>query len=119
MLSSSGVTESPEEQISWLETPAHAPVIANDEAEVGRVVEVAALRDEDIFHGVVFRHASTRKEVLAPAADVVRITRSAVHLCVDASATAAYEPFHQMHISRIGLRGLFGWKHFGWKDAGE
>ena len=108
-----------DQQISWLDTPAHAPVIASDGQEVGEVLEVAALRDEDIFHGIVFQHHSRGMAYLAPAADVARITNHAVHLSVDSAAAGAYEEFHQLHVSRLGLRGVLHWKHLGWKDSPE
>ena|SRR5437016_4250481 len=119
VLSWTMMAEESEEQISWLETPAHAPVIASDGKEVGRVVDVAALQDEDIFHGIVFRHHALETPLLAPAADVGRITTKAVYLSVDSVAAESYEPFHQLHISRLGLRGILGWKHFSWKEARE
>ena len=113
------VADTSEERIAWTDTPAHAPVIAGDGVEVGHVVEVAALREEDIFHGIVFSHGTLKKHLLAPAADVAFITQKAVHLSVDSAATQNYEEFHQMHIEHLGLSGLFRWKHFSWKDADE
>ena len=105
------------EQVSWREVAAHAPVLTRDGAEAGKVVEVAALDQEDIFHGVVLSHG--RRHVLAPAADIARITRAAVHLSVDGAAVDAYEPFQELHVKRLGLRGVFNWKHLGWKDSSE
>ena len=111
--------DSLEPQVSWLDVPLHAPVVASDGQEVGRVVEVAALAEEDIFHGIVFQHRAGGEHRLAPAADISRITTQAVHLSVDSAAAAAFEPFQPMHVSRLGLRGVFRWKHLGWKDAPE
>ena len=99
--------------------PAHAPVIASDGHEVGHVLEVAALPAEDIFHGIVFRHASIGRTYMAPAADIARITNRAVYLSIDAQAAGTYEEFHELHVSRLGLRGIFGWKHLGWKRSAE
>ena len=98
---------------------AHAPVIASDGQEVGHVLEVAALPEEDIFHGVVFRHTAHGRACLAPATDVARITTRAVYLTVNAAIANAYEEFHQLHVSRLGLRGIFRWKHLGWTDSSE
>jgi len=108
-----------EPQVSWLDVRAHAPVIAGDGKQVGTVVEVAALAEEDIFHGIVFEHHVRGEHVLAPAADVKKITERAVYLSVDEAAVAAYEPFHPMHVKSLGLRGVFRWKHLGWKDSPE
>lgn len=108
-----------EQQVSWLEVPANALVISSDGAEVGHVVEVAALPEEDIFHGIVFKHGRRGHAVLAPAADIARITERAVYLSVDANAAGNYEEFQQLHVSRLGLRGIFRWKHLGWTDSQE
>ena len=111
------MADAAEPEVSWLDIAAHAPVIANDGVEVGHVVEVAALPAEDIFHGVVF--AQHRHHRLAPAADIARITASSVHLSVDSETAGRYDDFHELHISRLGLRGIFNWKHVTWKDASE
>jgi len=105
--------------VSWRAIVAHSPVFANDGSEVGKVVDVAALPEEDIFHGVVFRHHLTGKTHLAPRDDVDRITTDGVYLAVDGPSANAYEPFHEMHVERLGTKGLFFWKHTGWKDSKE
>ncbi|MBV9101523.1 MAG: DUF2171 domain-containing protein [Candidatus Dormibacteraeota bacterium] len=113
------MAEEAEEQVSWRDVGAQAPVIASDGQEVGKVQEVAALDQEDIFHGIVFRHARLGHSQLAPAADVERITTRAVYLSKDSAAAEQYEEFHQLHVSRLGLRGTWLWKHMGWKDSSE
>jgi hypothetical protein len=113
------MADEPEEQVSWMAVGAHLPVVASDGKEVGHVLEVAALPEEDIFHGIVFDHRSRGRTFMAPATDVARITNRAVYLSVDSSAAEAYDEFHQLHISRLGLRGILNWKHMGWKDSSE
>jgi len=108
-----------EQQVSWLDVSAHAPVIASDGTEVGRVLDVAALASEDIFHGIVFAHHAHGHPCLAPASDVARITDRAVYLSVDTAAAGAYGEFQQLHVSRLGLRGISRWKHLGWKESSE
>jgi hypothetical protein len=108
-----------EEQVSWLDVKAHLPVVASDGHEVGHVLEVAALPQEDIFHGIVFQHKSRGRTYLAPASDVARITDRAAYLSVDSAGADAYEEFHQLHVSQLGLRGIFRWKHLGWTDSSE
>ena len=108
-----------EQQVSWLDVPAHAPVIASDGAEVGHVLEVAALVNEDIFHGIVFAHSAHGHPCLAPASDIARITDRAVYLSVATAAAGAYGEFQQLHVSRLGLRGISRWKHLDWKDSSE
>jgi hypothetical protein len=112
------VTDSPDEQVSWREITLHSPVISSDGQQVGEVVEVAALEQEDIFHGVVFKSSRlSLQHHVAPAADIARITTAAVYLSVDASAAANYPEFQELHIERVGLKGLWRWKHYGWKDT--
>jgi hypothetical protein len=113
------MSDQSETVISWRAIGAHAPVVASDGVEVGHVAEVAALPEEDIFHGVVFTHHLLGHHYLAPASDIDRITERAVYLKSTSQEADAYERFGEMHIKRLGLGGLFGWKHLGWKDASE
>jgi hypothetical protein len=108
-----------ETQVSWLDVGERLPVVDRDGKEVGHVLEVAALPAEDIFHGIVFQHHLRGRTYLAPASDVARITDRAVYLAVDADAADAYEEFHQLHVLRLGLRGIFHWKHMGWTESPE
>ena len=108
-----------EEQIAWTAVKTVESVLTNDGTNIGKVVEVAALANEDIFHGIVFEHAHRRKHYIAPAADIERITTEAVHLSVGTEQADQYPEFEQLHISRLGLSGVFRWKHFGWKDSNE
>jgi hypothetical protein len=73
----------------------------------------------DIFHGIVFRHHLIGHAFLAPAEDVDRITERSVYLSVDAAATGKYERIQPMHVERLGLKGLFFWRHLGWTDSSE
>ena len=107
-----------EEQVAWTAVKTGEAVVTNDGTNIGKIVEVAALANEDIFHGIVFEHAHRRKHYLAPAADIERITTEAAHLTATAQPDQ-YEEFEQLHVSRLGLSGIFGWKHFGWKDSNE
>jgi hypothetical protein len=113
------MSDQPEQVVSWRATPAHAPVIASDGSQVGKVAEVAGLPNEDIFHGVVFTHHVLGHHLLAPAADIEKITDRAVYLKLSGEAVSAYERFNEMHVERLGTKGIFGWKHLGWKDSAE
>ena len=113
------MSDESETVISWRAIGAHSPVVASDGIEVGHVTEVAALPEEDIFHGVVFTHHTLGHNVLAPASDIDKITMRAVYLKSTSTVAAKYEPFHEMHVKHLGLTGLFRWKHLGWKDSSE
>ncbi len=113
------MSDKPETVISWRGIRAHSPVVASGGVEVGHVTEVAALPEEDIFHGVVFAHHVLGHNVLAPASDIDKITERAVYLKSTGLAAAEYERFQEIHVKRLGLTGLFRWKHLGWKDSSE
>lgn len=113
------MSDQSETVISWLAIVARSPVVASDGVQVGHVAEVAALPEEDIFHGVVFTHHLLGHQFLAPASDIDRITERAVYLKSTSQDAERYERFHEMHVKRLGLSGLFGWKHLGWKDSSE
>ena len=113
------VSDKPETVISWRGIRAHSRVVASDGVEVGHVTEVAALPQEDIFHGVVLTHHILGHHILVPAVDIDRITERAVYLKSTSQAAEKYERFHQMYVRRLGLTGLFRWKHLGWKDSSE
>jgi sporulation protein YlmC with PRC-barrel domain len=108
-----------EQVVSWRAITAHIPVIASDGKEVGKVLDVAALPEEDIFHGVVFKSQQNGGTLLAPRDDIDRITPDAIYLSCDSEQSKSFEPFHQLHVERLGLKGLFFWKHTGWKDSSE
>jgi len=78
-------------------------------------VDVAAMEDEDIFHGIVFTHSARGIHMLAPAKDIALITRTAVHLSVTLAETGSYQPFQELDIERLGIKGLFKWKHVAWR----
>ena len=71
------------------------------------------------FHGVVFRHRVLGHDVMAPADAVDKITERAVYLKSSSNDAEKFERFHEMHVQRLGLTGLFRWKHLGWKDSSE
>ena len=105
--------------VAWTAISANCPVIASDGQEVGKVTEVAALHKEDIFHGVVFRNGLLGKHVLAPAADIDRVTDRAVYLTTTSEAAGNYPEFRELEVDRLGVSGLFFWKHLGWKKSGD
>src|SRR5437899_3093909 len=108
-----------ETEVSWRYVTANCPVICSDGTEVGKLLEVAALPEEDIFHGIVFRHHGRGRTHLVPAADVSRITDRAVYLEVDPARDEQYSEFHEETVERLGVKGLFFWKHLGWKKTQE
>jgi len=111
--------DEPEQDIAWTAVLANTPVVASDGTEIGHVLDVAALPQEDIFHGIVFHHHVLGRTFLAPASDVARITTQRVYLSVDAATAGAYEEFHELSVKHLGVRGILNWKHLGWKKSSE
>jgi hypothetical protein len=108
-----------ETPLAWTAIIAGIPVVADGGDHLGHVTEVAGLPEDDIFHGVVFQHTLLGKHLLAPAAAVSRITDKAVYLSVTRADADAFEEFKEMEVERLGVKGLFFWKHLGWKKSGE
>jgi hypothetical protein len=104
-----------EQVVSWRAVTAHCPVIDVEGKTIGTVLDVAALPEKDIFHGIIFRRAGG-EAIVAPAAVVDRITDRAVYLTVGGDDTGQFETFHQPMAERLGLVGHFFWKHLGWTD---
>ena len=108
-----------ETPLAWTAVIAGVPVLADNGDHLGHVTEVAGLPEEDIFHGIVFQNTLLGKHLLAPAADVARMTDRAVYLAVTKADAEGYEEFKEMEVDRLGVKGLFFWKHLGWKRSSE
>ena len=83
-----------DQPISWMTLEPGTRIAASDGTEVGRVHEVIADRQKDIFSGITFRDGILSGERFVPAALVERITADEVVLSV-ASQDAAekIEPY--------------------------
>lgn len=80
-----------ERPISWMALADGTPVIASDGSEVGKVTEVVADRDKDIFSGVNFKHGIFGSEHFAPADTISEITAEEVRLSLSAAEAQALE----------------------------
>jgi uncharacterized protein YrrD len=69
-------------QISWVTLPKGAPVYASDGNEMGKVAEVIADRQKDIFSGVTLRGGLFDHDRFVPAELIERMTPAGVHLRV-------------------------------------
>ena len=80
---------------SWMSLKKGTSVLAADGSELGRVTEVVADRQKDIFSGIAFRHGVLGTDRFAPANVVGTLTDDAVHLTITAGeaeeALEAYE----------------------------
>lgn len=85
-----------EQQISWMTLGAGTRIAASDGSEVGRVHEVIADKQKDIFAGVTFRDGVLGGEHFVPAALIEQITADEVRLSVGTDeAKEKIEPYER------------------------
>lgn len=98
----------PEEQtVAWIMTPYRAPVLDREGNDFGATTSLLGDEGEDIFHGLAVKLHQGGKVVEVEAADVVRITTSAVHTDLEPTAVAGLQPYREEHWFHLGEGGLF------------
>jgi uncharacterized protein YrrD len=70
--------------IAWLALEKGTPVVASDGEELGKVSEVVADEQKDIFSGVTIRQGLLGDDKFIPASMIETLTEGAVHLNVPA-----------------------------------
>jgi uncharacterized protein YrrD len=80
--------------IAWMALDTGTPIVTSDGTELGRVHEVVADRQKDIFSGLTFRDGVLSGERFVPAATIDSITTEEVRLTVSsAEADKKIEPY--------------------------
>jgi uncharacterized protein YrrD len=80
--------------IAWMALDTGTPIVTSDGTELGRVHEVVADRQKDIFSGLPFRDGVLSGERFVPAATIDSITTEEVRLTVSsAEAEQKIEPY--------------------------
>ena len=80
--------------IAWMALESGTPIITTDGTELGRVNEVIADRQKDIFSGITFRDGVLSGERFVPAATIDSITTEEVRLTVSSDeAEQKIEPY--------------------------
>jgi uncharacterized protein YrrD len=80
--------------ISYMALPKGARIVASDGEELGRVTEVIADNERDIFSGVTFKHGILGHELFLPAQLIDRMTEDEVTLGVTSKvADEKVEPY--------------------------
>ena len=83
-----------EQQISWMALGSGTRIASSDGSELGRVHEVIADKQKDIFSGVTFRDGVLGGDRFVPAALIDRITADEVLLSVGTEeAKEKIEPY--------------------------
>lgn len=105
-----------EQQVAWIRTPYHAPVLDRDGNEFATTESLLGDENEDIFHGlaVKLKHGGRVAEV--EAAQVSRITLSAVHTDIAAEAVEELPAYREERWFHLGEGGLFR-KRPEWKSG--
>ncbi len=104
----------PEEQVSWRGVPADTAVRSADGEIVGTLRDVMASTEEDIFHGIVVRLASEKRDVFVPVDNITLITVSHVDVNFTAAEMARRPTHKDEHVFHLGWTGLR--KHVGWVE---
>ena len=80
--------------IAWMALDTGTPIVTSDGNELGRVHEVIADRQKDIFSGVTFRDGMLTGERFVPAGTIDTITTEEVRLTVSTEeAEQKIEPY--------------------------
>lgn len=79
--------------IAWLALEPGTPILTADGEEVGKVDEVIADRQKDIFSGITFRSGLLEKPTFVPAEHVASLTEGAVHLSLTTADVEDLEPY--------------------------
>ena len=83
-----------DQQISWMTLEKGVRITTSDGSELGRVGEVVADRQKDIFSGVTFREGMLGEERFIPADLIDQMTAEEVTLTVSADeAQEKIEPY--------------------------
>lgn len=82
------------QQISWMTLSEGVPITTSDGAELGRVHEVVADRQKDIFSGITFKDGILGGDTFVPAAVIDDITTEEVKLSISsAESKERLEPY--------------------------
>ncbi len=105
-----------QEQVAWIRTPYHAPILDLEGNSFGTTESLLGDEGEDIFHGLAVKLTGGGHLVEVAAANVVKITLAAVHTDLGQEAVAQLPAYQAERWYHLGEGGLFR-KHAEWKDG--
>ena len=79
--------------IAWLALEEGTPIVASDGEQVGKVLEVIADRQKDIFSGITFRPGVLDTPVFLPADKIDRLTEGSVELAISSAEIDGLETY--------------------------
>jgi uncharacterized protein YrrD len=80
-------------RIAWSALPKGTTVTTSDGEDIGKVAEVIADEQKDIFSGITFRHGLLDSEHFVPADQVEQMTTDRVSLSIDSEAVKNLGPY--------------------------
>lgn len=104
-----------ERPLAWQAIREHTRVLAADGQEVGTVVEVLGLEQQDIFHGIVVALNTGHREVVIPAEKVGTITNRRLETSLPLAEIDTLELYQPESSFKLGLVGLLG-RRLGWVE---
>ncbi|HWC13264.1 MAG TPA: PRC-barrel domain-containing protein [Actinomycetota bacterium] len=84
---------SDETPIAWLALASGTPIYSADNEEIGKVDEVVADRQKDIFSGVTFKTGLLSSALFVPAERIASMTEDAVRTTIPAAEKDSLEPY--------------------------
>jgi uncharacterized protein YrrD len=79
--------------IAWLALEEGTPILSSDGEQVGKVAEVIADRQKDIFSGVTFKPGFLESMLFVPADRIEGLTASEVKLTISAAEAGQLEEY--------------------------
>ncbi len=79
--------------IAWLALDTGTPIYTSDNDEIGKVADIIADREKDIFSGLTFRPGLLETTLFIPATAVESMTENAVRLTLTTTEAGALEPY--------------------------
>lgn len=79
--------------IAWLALEEGTPIYARDGDELGKVADVIADREKDIFSGITFRPGLLEGPLFVPASKIDEITTDAVRLSLSSAEAGELQTY--------------------------
>ncbi|MEA2516746.1 MAG: hypothetical protein QOG16_584 [Actinomycetota bacterium] len=79
--------------IAWLALESGTPIVSSDGEQIGKVSDVVADREKDIFSGITFKPGLLDTPVFVPADNIGDLTDNEVTLTISAADAEGLEPY--------------------------
>ena len=79
--------------IAWLALEPGTPIYSSDDQQIGKVDEVVADREKDIFSGITFKTNAMASALFIPADRIGSISKEAVQTTISAAESETLEAY--------------------------